>query len=796
MPQEPRSRTGSQPHFLAWVLAFAMVGWTSICATFVLGGTLAVAWWGDISKIAISQQTILTLGLILLPLVGTPLLLGFFVRAPRPRAIFETLALALLAGILIQLPRALFPPTASYLPPLLRAGLGFLAAAIIFKKAPKAALPTSRRQRMTSLGWALLVGWSFLVPWLTYGALGDGWDILVACIQALSLAFLAVSLSAFLLPKLEGHGDSSRRTLFLGGITLTTAYLILGGSWGQMDYQFLLMGVLPALAFPLALLGIKAMRYPALSGVIMVWLGIFGPLAFFDPIELNLYNLLSQEAAKWASLALLWNLAWGMLLFLISLIFAKKLLRPQLTPVWSGLATFTAILAVVVYLLGGNPGMYGDDFFVVMTSQADVSPALKIRDIHERRAWVYRTLVAHADREQADLISWLDDHNIPYTRYYLTNGIEVHASPLRRWQIAQRKDVKSILYSPELRPLPRLPALEGGDAPPPQEPTWGLEALQAPRVWEEFGVRGEGITIGQSDTGVDVTHPALAKNYRGKLSGNDYHWLDPWYHRPEPYDLSGHGTHTLSTVVGAPFTGIAPEATWFACANLVRSFGSPAYYLTCMQFMLAPWPQNGDPFKDGRPELAADISTNSWGCPPRLEGCDQEVLWPAVKAFRAAGIFFVVAAGNEGPACNSEQTPPGNYSNTALTVGAMTPTGDLAIFSSRGPKTLSPDGAHGPDFIAPGVDVLGAWPGGQWKRLEGTSMATPHVAGVVALMWSANPALRGQIEATERILIQSASAYRGVHDNCGDPTERPEASFGYGVINAYDAVKRARAWRP
>ena len=75
-------------------------------------------------------------------------------------------------------------------------------------------------------------------------------------------------------------------------------------------------------------------------------------------------------------------------------------------------------------------------------------------------------------------------------------------------------------------------------------------------------------------------------------------------------------------------------------------------------------------------------------------------------------------------------------------------------------------------------------------------MATPHVAGVVALMWSANPALRGDVETTERILLESVQDYRGMQDDCGDPNQRPEASFGYGVVDAYEAVKRARAWQP
>ena len=77
-------------------------------------------------------------------------------------------------------------------------------------------------------------------------------------------------------------------------------------------------------------------------------------------------------------------------------------------------------------------------------------------------------------------------------------------------------------------------------------------------------------------------------------------------------------------------------------------------------------------------------------------------------------------------------------------------------------------------------------------------MAAPHVTGVVALMWSANPALRGNVEETERILIETASPYQGAYDefSCSPPGEIPSADFGYGVVNAYEAVKAAIAWQP
>jgi len=778
---------------LAWFITFALMGWTGLWTSIILGGTLIGAWLGDTTKMAVSQQIILALGLTLLPVVGLPLLLGWLIKAPRPRAIVRTLFWATLAGTLLLIPRAIFPPTASYAPALLRTALGFGIGIFLLAR-------TGRRGHLgrcdiAALGLGLMAGFLFLLPWLRFGALGDGWDVFVDGLQALALALILVGFSAWLMPQLARTSTNARHNLFLGGLGLGTAFFIIGGSWGMMDYQALLMPLLPLLGFPLALFGMQHRRYPVAAGLALAGLTTFGPLAFVDPIELNLYNLLSGEAAKWAFEALGWNLVWGGLLVIATLLFTHRLLTSRLGKVWLGLAGAAAAGAIAVYLLLGHPGFFGDDFFVVMKSQADLSPAYEIEDVDARREWVYETLKAHAVEDQADLRAWLDARGIPYTPYYLTNGIEVHASAIRRWQIGRRNDVDRILYSPELRPLPEPPDFEMGDQVAPTEPTWGLEAIHVPQVWEEFGVRGAGVVVGQSDSGVEFTHQALAANYRGKrMSTYDYNWFDPWNGLPRPYDHNGHGTHTLSTVVGSMNVGVAPEAEWFACANLVRAFGSPAYYLTCMQFMLAPWPLDGDPFQDGRPDLAADVSTNSWGCPPRLEGCDQYVLWPATRALRAAGIFFVAAAGNEGPACNSEQTPPGNYSNTILTVGAMDPQGNLALFSSRGPETLSPDGARGPDLIAPGVDVLGAWPGGTWKRVEGTSMAAPHVAGVVALMWSANPALRGEVEATERILLESVQDYRGTHDTCGDPNQRPEPSFGYGIVDAYEAVKRALAW--
>jgi subtilisin family serine protease len=205
--------------------------------------------------------------------------------------------------------------------------------------------------------------------------------------------------------------------------------------------------------------------------------------------------------------------------------------------------------------------------------------------------------------------------------------------------------------------------------------------------------------------------------------------------------------------------------------------------------MLAPFPQGGDPMRDGRASLGADILNNSWGC-PEIEGCDPGSLQPAVRALRAAGIFVVVSAGNEGPACESLRNPPALYAEV-LSVGAVDSRGRLAFFSSLGPVTADGSGRIKPDLVAPGFEVLSAMPGNTYAAQSGTSMAGPHAAGVVALMWSANPGLVGDIERTEQLLLQSAQPYTGSLPDCPGAEAVPSTAVGYGLLDAYEAVRLA-----
>ncbi len=315
--------------------------------------------------------------------------------------------------------------------------------------------------------------------------------------------------------------------------------------------------------------------------------------------------------------------------------------------------------------------------------------------------------------------------------------------------------------------------------------------IGADQVWGEFRVTGQGIVIGQSDSGVQGDHPELSGSYRGNSSGSDFNWFDPWYGSKTPVDIGGHGTHTLGSILGA-HTGIAPGATWFGCVNLARNLGNPAYYLDCMQFMLAPFPQGGDPFRDGDPTRSANVMNDSWGCPD-VEGCDPQSLGPAVDALKAAGIFVVASAGNSGLAGCGTVTDPLAIYPSAYSVGAVNAAGELAMFSSLGPVNVDGSGRTKPDITAPGEDVLSAFPGSTYQLESGTSMAGPHVVGVVALMWSANPRLIGDIDRTTAILDQTARPYRGALPGCVDGAQRPNDAVGWGIVDAYAAVKMALA---
>ncbi|HEY4723741.1 MAG TPA: S8 family serine peptidase, partial [Anaerolineae bacterium] len=234
---------------------------------------------------------------------------------------------------------------------------------------------------------------------------------------------------------------------------------------------------------------------------------------------------------------------------------------------------------------------------------------------------------------------------------------------------------------------------------------------------------------------------------------------------------------------GSNQVGMAPGAKWIGCRNMNVGVGQPSTYLECFEFFLAPYPVTGT-VAMGDPSKAPDVTINSWSC-PASEGCSWNTLQAAVEAQRAAGIMTVVAATNSGPSCSTIQDPPSLY-DAAYTVGALnTGTDGIAGFSSLGPVIADGSNRRKPDIAAPGSNVRSSERGNTYGSMSGTSMATPNVAGAVALLWSARPSLKNQITATEEILNNSA-----VHiaTTACSSSGWPNNVYGYGRLDVKAAV--------
>lgn len=323
---------------------------------------------------------------------------------------------------------------------------------------------------------------------------------------------------------------------------------------------------------------------------------------------------------------------------------------------------------------------------------------------------------------------------------------------------------------------------------------WNIRLVNAPQIWAH-GVTGQGIVYAVADTGVDWTHPALQPHYRGwngASADHNYNWWDAIHSGPTssygldslvPFDDYGHGTHVAGTGVGddglGHQIGMAPGAKWIACRNMDMGVGKPSTYIECFQFFIAPTDLQGN---HPNAALHADVISNSYSCPP-TEGCVSGSLHEAVEQVQAAGIFMAVSAGNSGSACSSIADPPGIEAGV-FTVGSTDLNMDIAGNSSRGPVTVDGSNRMKPDLSAPGVNVTSSLNGGGYGPMSGTSMAAPHVAGAVALLWSAYPQLRGQVVATESILRTSA-VQRTTAQMCGTDTAYswPNNVYGYGFLD-------------
>ncbi len=625
-----------------------------------------------------------------------------------------------------------------------------------------------------SLPFGLVIAGIGFLPFAIFGSFGSFGDTFLNLLASISFGFLVATLI-----------ESTTGNLFLDGVGIGALLALLGSAVGYDGSQLLLLAILPSFAFAIsALMPSKSAAGAAVS------LLVFAGLALFDPTELTIVlGDIAGVALKTSGIVI----AFGVVTSIIALTlrFVTRTgagQRVNRAVGWAG-AGITWLVVITVFFMFGNPGNYGDRLFVILKDQADLSDVPSIQDRDERLHVAFEKLTEHATESQADLRKFFDSVGVEYTPYYLENAMEVRGGTLVRLYLMTRPEVDRVIPSPRLRAVPDDVPAPGGLSEVDDSVQWNISMIGADKVWEEFNVRGEGIVAGQSDSGVDGDHPAIHDQYRGVTQGDDYNWFDPWDATTSPNDEGGHGTHTMGTILGANGIGVAPEAQWIGCVNLDRNLANPALYLDCMQFMLAPFPHGGDPFKDGDPGKAAHVLNNSWGC-PSLEGCDPNTLLYAANSLRDAGIFVVVSTGNDGPMCETVQSPLSLY-DSVFSVGAIDQYGDMAEFSSRGPVTADGSNRTKPDIVAPGVDILSSLPQGTYGANSGTSMAGPHLVGVVALIWSAQPELIGDIDATEKLIRDTAQPYNGnIPDPCGSGGESSNV-YGYGIVDVYEAVKQA-----
>ncbi len=445
---------------------------------------------------------------------------------------------------------------------------------------------------------------------------------------------------------------------------------------------------------------------------------------------------------------------------------------------------------------------------VEMAEQADVSGADAIRDKNAKGAFVVSRLKSHASSSQAPVRTLLDTLGVSYKTYWLANVVHLKAGASVLNELAELPAVRAIhaVTEPDFSkaPAPMKASLEF-KAEDSIEP--GLQLVGAPAVWD-LGIRGQGVVVGDHDIGVEWDHPALINQYRGwdgLSADHSYNWhnafgaADPFCtDAAVPCDSHGHGTHTTGTMVGDDGAGMrigmAPEAEWMACRSLldpVVGVGTLPTYLDCMEWFVAPYPAGEPELAD--PTKAPDVINNSWGC---VEGCPPDILKAANEATEAAGIVQVVSAGNdgqgEGLSCSTLLFPLGIY-ESSFTVGASDFDDQMASFSSRGPIASDLSFRTKPDITAPGVSVRSSTINGEYASYSGTSMAGPHVAGLVALLISAEPELRGQV-ALIREIIESTAIALDTDEVCGGTAEGEKSNvYGSGRIDALAAVLAAPA---
>ncbi|WP_318307695.1 S8 family serine peptidase [Amycolatopsis solani] len=400
-----------------------------------------------------------------------------------------------------------------------------------------------------------------------------------------------------------------------------------------------------------------------------------------------------------------------------------------------------------------------------------------------------RTLTDSAKAMQApvtDLVGARRDQVV--NTFWLKNMVLVRATPATLDAVAALPLVDRVIPNFTLK-TPTEPQRKQAKAEAETAVAWGVSKIGADRVQAD-GTTGAGVRVAILDTGIDTQHPDLAGKLVSADPANPEHpggWLefaaDGSPVHSTPHDSSYHGTHVAGTIAGGHSSGtqigVAPGAELMAGLVIPGGSGTLTQVIAGMQWAIAPYDADGKPA--GKPANVVSMSLGE-------EGYSSEMVEPARNIY-LAGAFPAFAIGNE--CVPGGSAAPGNvFESTG--VGATDDGDNVPDFSCGGVVRKKdwadapaswPDSYVVPDLSAPGVDVLSSLPGGEYGLLSGTSMATPHVSGTVALMLHANP----KLTPDDTLEILTGTSF--FDDRYG---ARPNTRFGAGRIDAAAAVAEAR----
>jgi subtilisin family serine protease len=440
-------------------------------------------------------------------------------------------------------------------------------------------------------------------------------------------------------------------------------------------------------------------------------------------------------------------------------------------------------------------GMAEEEMITVMLAMSDQADIATLSEqlqrtqapLAQRHEEVVSLLQQTALTSQVELLQELEslqEANLVagWTSHWLSNMVIVRTNVATVRQLALREDVEQAELDLIVTMIEPVQIDHDKTAPLNRSVVDGVDNIEADRVWYELGIFGEGAIVAGIDTGVMGSHVSFASRWQGNGAVPDSEgWLDTIGGTTTPNDGHGHGTHTMGTMVGASSDtiGVAPGANWIATNPIDQGTGGgfDNDVIAALEWVCDP---DGDP---GTVDDMADVAQNSWGVNENFAGyydCDSR-WWDAIDNCEAAGTVLTWSAGNEGPSPTSLRSPSDRADSplNCFSVGSTLryPPFTISNFSSRGPSGCGGPYAVKPEICAPGSDIYSAYNTGGYTTMSGTSMAGPHIAGVVGLMRSANPDI--DVETIKQILIDTAI-------DLGPDGE--DNTYGWGFVDAYEAV--------